>query len=383
MLTVLVVDDEPFVRISMASLRDWSGLGFDFRYEAGNGQQALDLVTQHPEIDIVLLDLSMPVMDGISFLKALPPASMPAVIVLSAHDNYPLVRQSFTLGVKDYLLKTEVDGDTLLTILNKVAGDLGTREGREIGSPDQDLRDLLTSPPGPTPRPFPRPLVLWSLWIQDFEVVASRYGKDDQNRFEELFLRSVRQLVDKRGGGQVATMAADCVAVLSEATVEQDLFADHLKGSLERYLSVRLEARASPPLEDSCQVPGAWEELGRHRPGASRIVLLTKRYLRDHSARPVISLDELATHVGVSRNHLSWEFTKETGETITDYLARLRVEEACRLLVSTTLKVYEISERVGYPNVEHFCRVFKRITGTSPNRWASTADPQIFRDTRQ
>jgi len=63
--SVLVVDDEPFVRLSIASLRPWGDDGFDFLAEAGNGAEALAALSIRPEIDIVLLDLSMPVMDGL------------------------------------------------------------------------------------------------------------------------------------------------------------------------------------------------------------------------------------------------------------------------------------------------------------------------------
>lgn len=69
---VLIVDDEPFVRLSLASMRAWEEDGFDLSHEASNGKEALEVLANHPEIDIVLLDISMPVMDGIEFLKCAP-----------------------------------------------------------------------------------------------------------------------------------------------------------------------------------------------------------------------------------------------------------------------------------------------------------------------
>ena len=86
-------------------------------------------------------------------------------------------------------------------------------------------------------------------------------------------------------------------------------------------------------------------------------------------ADPDFSLDEAASRAGVSPNHLSFEFSREAGETFTSYLTRVRMEEAKRLLASTDLMVYEIGELVGYPSVEHFSRSFKRLVGASPARY--------------
>ena len=124
MHSVLVVDDEPFVRLSLVSLHSFEVEGFDFAAEAGNGAEALDVLASRPEIEIVLLDLSMPVMDGIEVLRRLraePPRRPMAVVVLSAHDDYHLVRSAFQLGATDYLLKSELDADLLRTALEKAA----------------------------------------------------------------------------------------------------------------------------------------------------------------------------------------------------------------------------------------------------------------------
>jgi YesN/AraC family two-component response regulator len=395
--TVLVVDDEPFVRVTLASLKPWREEGYDFRFEAGNGAQALELIREHPEIDLVLLDLAMPVLDGIGFLEALPTTLQgrpsPSVLILSAHDDFPLVRRAFTLGARDYMLKSEVDGDSLLAMFRKAAeGQAGqphleAREKEFLA--DRWLRDTLTgdttdwSPMAGLGSWLTFPCTVWAVALNDFETVAHRHGPDDLGRFGELFLRTAQQVVDRRGGGRAVMMSPDVVAVVAGPGLEAELVGEELKASLERYLSVKVTVSASDPQPEVSTLAEAWKSLSARRPSTSRIVLQTRRFLRANFATPGISLEQLAERVGVSRNHLSYEFAKETGQTITDYIARLRVEAACHYLATTTLKVYEIAERVGYSNVEHFSRVFRKVAGTSPARWASEETVNVSRDLRQ
>ena len=90
-----------------------------------------------------------------------------------------------------------------------------------------------------------------------------------------------------------------------------------------------------------------------------------RRYVREHYAEPDLDLAAIAAYAEVSRNHLSWEFARETGERLSSFIARVRVEAAKELLSETALKTYEIAERVGFSNVETFCRVFKKVSGTT------------------
>jgi two-component system response regulator YesN len=80
-----------------------------------------------------------------------------------------------------------------------------------------------------------------------------------------------------------------------------------------------------------------------------------------------ISLGQIAHRLDVSESHLSRLFSREMGCGFVAYLSRIRVEKARDLLQTTSLKVYEIAERCGFPNVEHFSRTFKKILGHSPS----------------
>jgi two-component system response regulator YesN len=400
MHSVLVVDDEPFVRLSLASLRNWQQEGFDFHFEAGNGAEALAVLAAHPEIDILLLDISMPVLDGIGLLRRLASGelqrktSLPAVIVLSAYDEYHLVRTAFTLGARDYLLKSELEGETLLAMLRKTAE--GIEHSRERSSTilertqleairSQVLRDLLLQPPAPGSDEvfaglglsLSAPFHPCAFWIRDFEAVAGRFQGEGLARFTEMVQRSLAQVLARRSGGEVVMVHPDQAVALFQGGQDaaREFCLDAVE-NLKRYLSIQAEFSVGKACESLAELPGAYREAAACRRVESRIVVAAKRIMREHYSDPELGLAEIAEKVGVSKNHLSWEFAREAGQTVTAYLAGVRIAEAKRLLSSTTLKVYEVGEKVGYLNVEHFSRIFKKWTGSSPSSWEARGDPE-------
>ena len=386
MHSVLIVDDEPFVRLSLASMRAWEEDGFSLSYEASNGKEALEVLAAHPEIDIVLLDISMPVMDGIEFLKRRG-GRTPVVIVLSAYDNFHLVRTAFTLGALDYVRKEEMEGDSLLAVLKKTAAgiektveaDASLIERRQVDFlRAQMLKDLLAEPlAGDSGAALASlgvslvpPLVICAFWVGDFEDVSARYHDEGIQRFSAMMERSLAQLLAKRGSGHVVTVRPDHAVVFFQGTARAaESFCTDAKEYLERYLSIRITFSLSDSCRELAKVQAAYRTALAHRTVESRIVVVAKRFVRENFADPCLRLGDVAAQSGVSKNHLSWEFARETGETLTEYISRVRIEEAKRLFSSTALKVYEVAEKVGFGNVEHFSRVFKKLAGASPSAW--------------
>jgi two-component system response regulator YesN len=82
-----------------------------------------------------------------------------------------------------------------------------------------------------------------------------------------------------------------------------------------------------------------------------------------------ISLTAAADYVHVHPNYLSSIFRSQMGKTFIEYEIELKMNEARRLLEETTLKVYEVAEKLGYRDVNHFTKVFKKEVGVSPREY--------------
>ncbi|MBE9916068.1 response regulator [Paenibacillus donghaensis] len=100
----------------------------------------------------------------------------------------------------------------------------------------------------------------------------------------------------------------------------------------------------------------------------SEYVRKIQTYIDAHLHQDV-SLRALADHVNLHPTHLSKLYKIETGEGVSDYVFRLRMETACHMLKETEKKVYEISSEIGYLDPAYFIKVFKRQFGVTPQEY--------------
>ena len=120
--TVLVVDDNPTIRelLAEAFLSD----GFEICGQAENGAQGIEVAKQL-QPDLITLDLSMPVMNGLEAATALRKISPNTPIILfTLHGNSPLATDAYKAGVSLVLQKTE----SLSTLVNKALELVGSSE---------------------------------------------------------------------------------------------------------------------------------------------------------------------------------------------------------------------------------------------------------------
>jgi two-component system, response regulator YesN len=98
--------------------------------------------------------------------------------------------------------------------------------------------------------------------------------------------------------------------------------------------------------------------------------IINKKYMEN------LSVAKISEEVYLTPNYISLIFKQETGETITEYITKVRIDVAQTLLKTTNLKVFEIAELVGYDQPHYFSTVFKKYTGMHANKYRSLSSLQ-------
>ena len=93
-----------------------------------------------------------------------------------------------------------------------------------------------------------------------------------------------------------------------------------------------------------------------------------KQYLQENYAKR-ITLDMAARYVYVSPTYLSRLFPAVEGIGFSDYLSQVRVQKAKHALLDYRKRIYQVAEEVGYQDVKHFIKVFKKLEGMTPSQY--------------
>ena len=120
---IMLVDDEEEVRKSIIRKIDWSRAGFEVIGDAENGKEALEKIDQI-EPDVVLTDIRMPYMDGLSLAEAIRQRHPSIkIVIFSGFDEFEYAKKAIKLNVIEYILKP-VNVEELTAILKRIKGSL-------------------------------------------------------------------------------------------------------------------------------------------------------------------------------------------------------------------------------------------------------------------
>lgn len=103
-------------------------------------------------------------------------------------------------------------------------------------------------------------------------------------------------------------------------------------------------------------------------------LLQVKAYVEEHYAEN-ITLESMAAMLYMNPYYFSSFFKKHTGQNFKHYLTEVRMNHARRLLLQSSLMIYEIAEQVGYNNARHFSDMFKKKFGKLPQEYKQSWKP--------
>lgn len=342
--TIIVVDDESMVKLSLKVMIEELNQPFSVIGEAKNGKEALE-VMERLAPDIVITDIRMPVMNGLKLLHEIKSKYADTeVILLSGYDDFDYVQQALRLSAADYLLKPIKPGNVrkaLLRIFNRLQRKRQAALNRmEYFEYSKTLAGKLAN----------------HLWLLDHAKVSGS-------------LQEIRQYYT---GRLADTLSAHEFYSNILVWVEERL-------KLDSYNSPIFNREAAAELINDKNFAFSSVELfferllqdltnKRNRTG-DEIVRSSVQYMEENYQNYNLTVSDIATHIGFSESHLRNAFKKETGSGVIQFLSKIRMEAAKKMLANPNATASEIAVNAGFSEYAHFCRVFRKYTGLSPSEY--------------
>ncbi|THF73304.1 response regulator transcription factor [Cohnella fermenti] len=392
MWKLLIADDEPRIRRGLRKVLPWEELGIQVVGEAEDGIEALELA-KATRPDLVFVDINMPFMDGLSFIKELQLEYKCLIIVITGYDEFKFAQQAVKLNVFDYILKPvdkaqlqEVIDNTLAELTSqRIKEEFRTFTNKQLTNNSLLIRDhflrkwingLVDTAEAEANLTYMQLAINASTRMAVFKVVQStnvgtvkkEWTKDlldfaSKNIVEDIVRNKSPHLVFHDDKGHLVLFSS-----MEKESDWSDL-CTAIQNKFEEILA-RMVIYADKVMGDSyLRADQIYNELvkGISMKGSlSPVVLLAKKIVEQAYAMPNLSLQEVADQVRVSPTYLSKLLKKEIGSSFIDYLTEVRIKQAVLFMNDPSYKVYEIAEKVGYNSQHYFSNAFKKITGVSP-----------------
>lgn len=201
------------------------------------------------------------------------------------------------------------------------------------------------------------------------EDIRKAYAEFDEKALYDIFTSIMDLFQDKQTHYVQALDAAGNILYLSlsllnngEQTVSE-IFRDKANGyrSLYELTSVEQIMGWLRLFRD-----GLCESFSSHNKDyKNHIVVNVKKYINEHIEEK-LTLNKVAEVFNISPNYLSVLFSKNNDVGFTDYINQGKVDAAKNMMKDGTMKIYEISDVLGFESAFYFSRVFKKVTGMSP-----------------
>lgn len=332
MLTVYVVDDDFNVCQCFEELIDWPSLGCDPPIICRNGEVALAKMDARPP-DLVISDLKMPVMDGVTLCREIRKRNSDVEIVfLSAYEDFSTAQLALKYGVRDYILKP-LTRDTFCAISELV-------RSLALARQSHSRIQSLTQP-------------------ETVAQIRAALQRRDGDAIERL-LEPLREHADD-DPVQTANLCIFLLQILHGVPRETDF---------SSYRTKQMELMALPTCVQRVEyVCACYAEAVAAPAALSDIVERIRRLVLARYNEPDFNISTLAQEMHFSPAYLGRLFAEQTGGSLLDYILEQRMKRACDLLSRTLMPIVEVAAQCGYANGNYFTKAFRTRMGCSPSEY--------------
>ncbi|MDP9699095.1 YesN/AraC family two-component response regulator [Paenibacillus intestini] len=364
MYKVIVADDEPFMLEGWKTMIDWQGCGYELCGTATDGEEALELIN-HVNPDLVVTDIQMPVLDGLGLIRTMREELKydSQIVIVTGYSEFGYAQQAIRYRVNEYVLKPLVPEEIHELLRNLIVPLDTQRQEIEIKLAEEQYHAM-----------------------EILDSTTDEGGMLDEADLEKMASRA-RQFIALIEAGDVTGVARSVDDMLQE--IQESRAAMIWAQSAVRYIHGELLRRYSMIGADQTllqvrtwhhteswfmgdlkklfiRITETFASMAQADPGSSGLVAEAVQYLKEHY-RTKIKLQQLANHIHVNSAYLGQQFKREMGVSFSEYVHRLRIEEARRMLRRTNMKISDIAFELGYHDAEYFTEKFKALTGELPS----------------
>ena len=426
MYRILIVDDEPLVQVGLKSMLQGME-NIEVMGSAANGRDAYKMIENgHP--DIVIADIKMPVMSGLELLEETNKhfGAVPAFIMLTAYEEFEMVRKALSFQAVDYLVKVELDKEQLGEAIRKAIARVN-----QVKKPVEKSREIAGQSADTVQLEELRQRFMLKLLHGEFtdeaalEHEASNVSMDFKfNRYIAAYAEIVPELEGNRLSNptdKIITLYSSCLSMTREIVeryapcylVSNDtehftiifFFTEstpvaesmnHIQEAVENahtminnYFNVSLKFGIGTAVSSPMNIHTTFEEAkaaeketdkdasirlfshivgANRRSGKDKLISAIQDYI-DKNLNGKLQLNEIADAFGLSPAYLSVLFKKNTDVGFSEYVYTRKIEQAKKMLLSDDMKVYEVADALGFESAYYFSKVFKKVAGVSPREF--------------
>jgi two-component system response regulator YesN len=393
MYKLMIADDEPRIRDGLQKLLDWDKYNITIVGIAEDGEMAFHLAKEK-QPDILFLDVCMPFLNGLDLVKKLNSViDNCVIIIITGYTEFSYLQKALQLRVFDYLLKPitergleetvrkaieEIDKKRQnnkynMWVNEKLEGSIDfMREKFFINlikdriSDEQIIKDIsfmdikLLNKIGL--------LIMKIMYKPSLEL--DTFNDIDKN----LMIYGIKNIITEIIGDSKlhacffdelnnVVVVANIGDILDWSTI-----CDNISCNIESYIDAPVLFEMNIPY-DIMNVASEYKKLClklKEKSSYKPVVVSIINYIQKNFQQKDLSLEKIAKEFNMSSSYLSKLLKSEVGSSFVDILTKVRVQKATALINSSSVKMYEVAELVGYGNQYYFSRAFKKATGISP-----------------